>query len=207
MRVSFLYMISMWLCKKKIQNLEEEEKLMDKILESRIQKLANLVFEDTSDIFALHPLAKYSINRLYSYPSGRDVAAIYGNLIMLHEKAECCSFQTKARWFINVAMPWVVWKCTSLFLSGRWYGFIAWRWFLQSSKRKNMISMNFCKNLISANKKDLKNNLTTWLTRCGFSGPYHSVASALTCIQCHVAIKSSILDVPVKNWSLERSSG
>lgn len=72
-----------------------EKKLIDKILESRIQKLANLVFEDTSDIFALHPLAKYSINRLYSYPSRRDVAAIYGNLIMLHEKAECCSFKLK----------------------------------------------------------------------------------------------------------------
>lgn len=65
---------------------------MGKIMESRIQKLANLVFEDTSDIFTLHPLAEYSINRLYSYPSKRDVAAIYGKLVMLHEKAECCSF-------------------------------------------------------------------------------------------------------------------
>lgn len=61
-------------------------------MESRIRKLATLVFEDTSDIFTLHPLAEYPINRLYSYPARRDVAAIYGNLIMLHEKAECCSF-------------------------------------------------------------------------------------------------------------------
>lgn len=61
-------------------------------MESRIQKLANLVLEDTSDIFTLHPLAEYSINRIYSYPSRRDVAAIYGNLITLHGKAECCSF-------------------------------------------------------------------------------------------------------------------
>lgn len=73
-----------------------EKKLTDKIMESRIQKLANLVFEDRSDIFTLHPLAEYSINRLYSYPSRRDVAAIYGNLIILHEKAECCSFNQSA---------------------------------------------------------------------------------------------------------------
>jgi len=65
-------------------------------MESRIQKLANLVFEDTSDIFTLHPLAEYSINRLYSYPSRRDVAAIYGNLIMLHERAERHSFNRSA---------------------------------------------------------------------------------------------------------------
>lgn len=65
---------------------------MDKIMESVVQKLVNLVFEDTSDIFTLHLLAEYSINRLYSYSSRRDVAAIYGNLIILHDKAECCSF-------------------------------------------------------------------------------------------------------------------
>lgn len=69
---------------------------MGNIMASGIQKPANLVFEDTRDIFTLHPRAEYSLNRLYSYPAGKDGAAIYGNLIMLREKAECCSFNWSA---------------------------------------------------------------------------------------------------------------
>lgn len=75
----------------KIQHLQEKRQ-MDKIMKFRLQQLANSVFEGTSGIFTLDPLAECSTNRLYSYPSRTDVAAVYGNLIMLHEKAECRSF-------------------------------------------------------------------------------------------------------------------
>lgn len=75
----------------KIQHLQEQRQT-DKMMKFRLQQRANSVFEGTSDIFTLDPLAECSTNRLYSYPSRTDVAAVYGNLIMLHEKAECRNF-------------------------------------------------------------------------------------------------------------------
>lgn len=88
MRVTPVYAMS---DSAKIQHLQEKRQ-MDKIMKFRLQQLANSVFEGTSGIFTLDPLAECSTNRLYSYPSRTDVAAVYGNLIMLHEKAECRSF-------------------------------------------------------------------------------------------------------------------
>lgn len=76
---------------------------MDKITEFSIQKLANLIFEGTSDIFTLDPFATFSTNRFYSYHSRRHVAAIYGNFIVFMEKRSAAAL-TKAHRFITVEM-------------------------------------------------------------------------------------------------------
>lgn len=73
------------------------------ITEFSIQKLANLIFEGTSDIFILDPFATFSTNRLYSYHCRRHVAAIYGNLIVFVEKRSAAA-PTRAHRFINLAV-------------------------------------------------------------------------------------------------------
>lgn len=70
--------------------------------------------------------------------------------------------------------------------------------------KKCEFSMNSCKNLVLANQKIFR---TIWEADWqGFSGLCTSVASPQTCVLCHIPVKSSILDLPVKNWSSGRNS-
>lgn len=67
-------------------------------------------------------------------------------------------------------------------------------------------SMDFWKNLMLANQNIFRTiREADWQGLVSVDCALTSVASVQTCVQCHIPVKSSILDLPVKNWSSGRS--